>query len=230
MNERRKRGRPSGRGPQGIETKQRLYATAIQLIGDRGYSATTLRDIAAEAGVSPGLLYKYFPSKQAIVLTLYDQLSAEYAERATSLVSGSWTTRFSHALRASLDVLGPHRTALASLAGVLVADPDRSLFAEQTSFSRQRVQAAFSAAVAGASDGPAGEVGEALGRLLYLAHLLIILWWLLDKSPEQRATSALLDKVDASLPMLAMSMQLPMAAGLIASADQLVRDALIQDR
>ena len=31
----------------------------------------------------------------------------------------------------------------------------------------------------------------ALGRLLSLLHLAVILWWLLDKSPAQRATEGL---------------------------------------
>ena len=52
--------------------------TAMQLIAARGYEATTLRDIAKEAGVSVGLLYRYFPSKQAVVIALYDELSSDY--------------------------------------------------------------------------------------------------------------------------------------------------------
>src|SRR5262245_17001030 len=78
----RRRGRPPGPTSQGHEARQRLYKTAVRLIGERGYEATTLRDVADEAGVSVGLLYRYFPSKRAVVLALYDQLSAEYATRA----------------------------------------------------------------------------------------------------------------------------------------------------
>ena len=73
----RGRGRPPGRTPQGTEARARLYATAVKLIAANGYAATTLRDVAREAGVSAGLLYKYFPSKRAVVLELYDELSAE---------------------------------------------------------------------------------------------------------------------------------------------------------
>ena len=88
----RKRGRPPGRTPQGAAARDRLYATATQLIAARGYEATTLRDIAKEAGVSVGLLYRYFPSKQAVVIALYDQLSSEYAQQAASIPSGLSTT------------------------------------------------------------------------------------------------------------------------------------------
>src|SRR3954470_18325646 len=89
----RGRGRPRGSAPQGLETRQRLYATAVRLIATRGWQATTLRDVAQEAGVSVGLLYRYFPSKRAVVLALYDELSAEYATRATELPRGRWRDR-----------------------------------------------------------------------------------------------------------------------------------------
>ena len=74
-------GRP-GQTAQGAAARDRLYATAIELIAARGYEATTLRDIAKEAGVSVGLLYRYFPSKQAVIIALYDELSADYARQA----------------------------------------------------------------------------------------------------------------------------------------------------
>src|SRR5436305_12341861 len=91
---RRGRGRPRGTTAQGLETRRHLYETAIRLIAARGWQATTLRDVAQEAGVSVGLLYRYFPSKQAIVLTLYDELSAEYADRAAQSAAGRWRDRF----------------------------------------------------------------------------------------------------------------------------------------
>src|SRR5919199_922127 len=105
----RRRGRPPGRTAQGEETRRRLYETAVRLIAARGWQETTLRDVASEAGVSVGLLYRYFPSKRAVVLALYDELSAEFAGRAASLPRGRWRDRFVRALTTSLEVLEPHR-------------------------------------------------------------------------------------------------------------------------
>ncbi len=116
-------GRPRGQTPQGLAAKDRLYRIAIRLIGERGYEATTLRDIADEAGVSVGLLYRYFPSKSAVILALYDDLSAEYARRAAGSPAGKWRDRFVFALTTSLRVLEPHRVALQALTPGLVADP-----------------------------------------------------------------------------------------------------------
>src|SRR5688572_33025648 len=143
----RKRGRPAGPTVQGALAKDRLYATAMRLIAARGYEATTLRDIAAEAGVSVGLLYRYFPSKQSVVLALYDELSAEYARQAAEMPPGRWRDRFIFALNTSLRVLKPHQLALRALTPVLVGDPEEGIFSASTAFSRLRVQQVFEEAV-----------------------------------------------------------------------------------
>lgn len=222
-----KRGRPRGRTEQGHETRQRLYATALGFISARGYEATHLRDIAKEAGVSVGLLYRYFPSKRAIVLAMYDELSSAYAARAEALPAGAWRERFLFALRASLGVLGPHHEVLKALIPVLVSGEEDGLFAPQTAFSRQRVQAVFEDAVAGATDVPSNAtVARALGRLLYVAHLAVVLWWLLDKSPRQRATEGLVSMLAGLLPPASLLLRLPGAGSMVLGADALCRQAL----
>ena len=84
----RPRGRPPGRTAEGDATRRRLYETAIGLIGERGFEATTLRDVASRAGVSAGLLYRYFPSKRSIVLALYDDLSDSFARGGRGPAAG----------------------------------------------------------------------------------------------------------------------------------------------
>ncbi|MBL9027587.1 MAG: TetR/AcrR family transcriptional regulator [Myxococcales bacterium] len=220
------RGRPRGETAQGREARQRLYETALRLFAARGYEATTLRDIAKEAEVSPGLLYRYFDSKQAVVMALYDQLSSRYADEASSMGPGPWRERFVFAMGCSLAVLGPERASLGALVGVLVGDPRQGLFASETASSRERVRQAFERAVTQAADAPAGEVAAALGRLLYLAHLALLLFWLLDQSPEQRATSRLLDKVEEALPWLSAAIASGLADHLILDTDEITREAL----
>jgi len=222
-----KRGRPPGPTAQGEASRDRLYATAMRLIADRGYEATTLRDIAREAGVSVGLLYRYFPSKQAVILALYDELSADYAREAAGMQPGRWRDRFVFALETSLHVLQPHRVALRALIPVLVGDPDDGVFGAGTAFSRQRVQRVFENAVAGASDAPKAPLAEALGRILYLVHLAVLLWWLLDKSAKQRATTALVDLTRQLLPSAALTLRLPPIRRFLVALDVLVREGLI---
>lgn len=226
-NKPRKRGRPAGRTAEGEATRRRLYDAAIRRIGERGYDATTLRDVARRAGVSVGLLYRYFPSKRSVVLALYDELSDRYAQQATEMPAGTWRDRFIHALETSLRVLGPYRVTLRALVPVMVGDVEEGLFAQNTAFSRLRVQAVFQAVVVDATDAPARKLGDAMGRLLYLLQLAVILWWLLDKSPGQRATTALISLFRHVLPSAALTLRLPPVRGFVRSADVLFKDALL---
>lgn len=211
---------------QGVAARDRLYATALELIAARGYAATTLRDVAAAAGVSVGLLYRYFPSKQAVVVALYEELSAEFARRAAPLPAGRWRDRFVFALTASLEVLEPHRVALRALTPVLIGDPEQGIFSGTSAFSRMRVQAVFEAAVTGARDAPRPPLAAALGRLLYLTHLAVLLWWLLDRSPGQRATQALVAAAAQLLPSGALALRLPPVRRFVITVDELLRESL----
>lgn len=222
----RKRGRPRGPSDQGAAARDRLYATAIALIARRGYEAATLREIAREAGVSVGLLYRYFPSKQAVIVALYDQLSIEFARRAAEMKAGSWRTRFLFALETSLDVLKPHRLPLRALIPVLIGDAVDGVFADGTAFSRFRVQRVFEDAVNGAADAPRAPLAAALGRVLYLVHLAVLLWWLLDKTPQQEATAALVGLTQQILPSAALTLRLPPIRRFVIALDGLLRDAL----
>jgi len=173
-----------------------------------GYEAATLRDIAARAGVSPALLYRYFPGKRAVLLALYDDLSLDFSRSAAAVPPGKWRDRFLETLRASLDVLAPHRDTLAALVPVLVGSREEGLFAPATAFSRERVQGAFVAAVAGAKDAPKDEDAAALGRVLYLVHLAVLLFWLLDRSAAQSATKRLVGLVERTLPAFSLAFRL----------------------
>jgi TetR/AcrR family transcriptional regulator, cholesterol catabolism regulator len=55
-----------GRSRRREDTRQRLYEAAIELIAERGYSATTVDEIAERAGVAKGTVYYNFPSKTAL--------------------------------------------------------------------------------------------------------------------------------------------------------------------
>jgi AcrR family transcriptional regulator len=228
-NVKRGRGRPPGETPQGAAARQRLYGIAIRRMAKRGYESTTLRDVAKEAGVSVGLLYRYFPSKQAIIIALYEELSADFTRAAAAMPRGRWRDRFTFALTTSLTVLAPHREALRTLTPVLVADPEEGVFAESAAFSRLRVQGVFEEAVVGATDAPAASLARAVGRLLYLVHLAVLLWWLLDKSRDQRATGTLVTLIGQMLPSAALAIRLPAMRRFVTSLDELIREALFRD-
>jgi len=59
------RGR-SGRRPGSADTRGRILAAARQAFGDRGFDGTSVRQVAADAGVDPALVHHYFGTKQRL--------------------------------------------------------------------------------------------------------------------------------------------------------------------
>ena len=50
-------------------TREEIQHHAIELFTSQGYAATTVEQIAAAADVSPRTVYRYFPTKDALVVT-----------------------------------------------------------------------------------------------------------------------------------------------------------------
>lgn len=50
--------------------RERILAAARQCFIERGFHGASMASIAQTAGMSPGLMYRYFPSKNAIVLEI----------------------------------------------------------------------------------------------------------------------------------------------------------------
>jgi AcrR family transcriptional regulator len=65
MTEHRPTGRP-GRWRSGAQSRQRILETARALFLQHGYAGTTVRGVAAEAGVDPAMVFYFFDTKQGL--------------------------------------------------------------------------------------------------------------------------------------------------------------------
>ena len=63
-----------------------IEEAAIQLFATRGLSATTVRDIAAHAGVTEGALYRHFPGKNEMAAQLFSREVAHFSEGLTGVL------------------------------------------------------------------------------------------------------------------------------------------------
>jgi len=59
---------PRGRRPAGAQTREAIAEAARRQFSERGYRDTTLRSVAAEAGVDHRLVLHYFGSKQRLFI------------------------------------------------------------------------------------------------------------------------------------------------------------------
>lgn len=192
------------------QTRQHILNTALQLFADQGYQKTTLREIANRAGISLGLTYRYFSRKEELVAALYEQLTLETEAAVQKLPPAPMATRFVAAVSHALESLQPHREALGALFGAgLDPESELSVLGEATSPLRRRTWGIYLQVVEGASDPPKPRQAPELATLFYSLHLSLILFWLQDRSPDQKSTRELLQFSADSLGKLRFALMLP---------------------
>lgn len=208
---------------RGETTRAAIVAAAEELLRERGYEGTTMREVAQRAGVSLGNAYYYFASKEHLVHGFYERLQRDHALAAGAACAGLTTLddRTRAVLHAWLDEAAPLHGFLASYAGLAV-DPRSPLspFSEQSAGAREIALAMWSEVVDGSAVRVSKRLRAELPRLLWLAHLGIVLFWVFDTSPGQRRTREL---VDGSAPLVGRLVRLTALPGAARVADDLAR-------
>ncbi len=192
---------------KGAQTRRHIFNTAIELITTKGYEQTTMRDIAEKADCSLGLTYRYFASKDDLVLELYRTLGTETVQEIEALEANSMADRFHQAMLDKLEQITPYRDALAALIGQSMnPNTKTSLVGDYTVNIRQLSIEGFRRLVFDSKDALNGDKGEQMAKILYVAHMGIILFWLYDRTPDYKATHRLLhlihDLFKMARPML----------------------------
>lgn len=71
--------------------RRQILDAAEKRFREAGLHSTKMADVAAEAGVSVGMIYQYFPSKEALVGELVLQFAEEQLVRITTIFGGEAT-------------------------------------------------------------------------------------------------------------------------------------------
>ena len=62
-------------------TRARLLAAMAKLVAESGYAAFSMRQLAREVGLTAGALYRYFPTKHALMVAYWSEsIGALYSE------------------------------------------------------------------------------------------------------------------------------------------------------
>ncbi len=99
-----------------VETRRRILEAAARVFSRHGYAAGTTNRIAAEAELSIGSLYQYFPNKDAILVAL---VRAHMAEGAAAIGAAAEQAR----RRPHGDLAARVRLVVDALVDVHAADP-----------------------------------------------------------------------------------------------------------
>lgn len=71
------------------ETRAKLIAAARRSFADKGYAASSMDELTADAGLTRGALYHNFGDKKGLLAAVVAQIDAEMATRAREIASGS---------------------------------------------------------------------------------------------------------------------------------------------
>jgi len=219
---------------KGDRTRDVLLDCALASFRTKGFDATTMRDIAAAAGVSLGSTYYYFASKEALVAAYYKEMQdAHDAALGSSLPGIStlgdrlrliWTTK--------LALIEEDRGFLGALFR-FTGEPGHplSVLSQATSDVRDRSIRMYRVAVEGFVDVPARV--EQLANGLWFAHLGLILHALNDTTPGLARTRALVELGADLVEQLVAISTLPFAGtlidGLVARLDALPKNPITDD-
>ena len=182
---------------KGEQTKALILNSALELLGERGYEATTMRAIAARAGVSLGNAYHYFGSKEHLIQAFYHRTHEEHLAAVGPALrkETSLKARLLAVLRLKISTIEPYH----EFAGVLfktAADPHSPLnpFADDSAPTRHDSIKLFEDLVAGSKVRIPEDLRAELPHLLWLYHMGIILFWIHDTSRKRARTYRLIDQ------------------------------------
>lgn len=146
-----------------------LLDAAAALFAERGYHATTIRDVTRAAGVTPGAIYSHVPTKQALLVAVY----TEGVDRITRHVEASISQETDSMLRFRLGIKAHLESILDASAYarviVRVVPSDVPEAAAELRAQRDRYEMWFRALIS-ALDLPAGR-SPALLRMLLIGAL-----------------------------------------------------------
>jgi AcrR family transcriptional regulator len=210
------------------DTRRKIYEAAMEMFREKGFEETTMRDIAAKAGVALGGTYYYFSSKDAIVLAFYHEMQ----DTSTSMVSDALAEkkklkdRIRAVLQERLKLLEPNRKFCAALFRHAPDGSDPlSPFSDETRLIRDAAIQQMKIAMEEGDVKIPPDLKPRLPYLLWLYQMALIMFWLYDHSPNQEKTQTLMDKSLGLLVNLLRVSSLPLMRPLRKTVLELVEAA-----
>jgi AcrR family transcriptional regulator len=190
--------------PRLAETEQTILEGALVAFTEKGYAATSLRDLMAAAGLSTTAFYARFASKEAVLDALLARLTERLLERARAAMNDAPSVEagFEGGARALAEIVLPERQVLRLALGEGMASAGaratmRSVYAALSGLLTTRLERLMAKGAITAVDAPA--LGDALTGAMQL-HL--VRWAVLDELSADELTSVLVRTARALVPVV----------------------------
>lgn len=72
-----------------VDRKEQIFSTARALFSERGYPATTVRDIARELNMQVGSLYAHINSKEDVLWQIVDGAAEQFLAAVEPVAAGN---------------------------------------------------------------------------------------------------------------------------------------------
>lgn len=179
---------------KGEQTRALIFRSALELFRERGFDATTMQAVASHAGVVKSAAYYYFPSKESLIQTYYEDVQAEQERLCGELfaTTNDLKVRLRTALISKLDLAKSDRNLL----GVVfryTGEPQHPLscLGRGTAEIRQRSVQVFIDATA--EEKLPRDLRLLLPSALWALQMGLLIMFLYDSSPDQERTRQLAD-------------------------------------
>lgn len=178
------------------ETRKRIVECARNLFNDNGFEQTTTRDIAEAAGLAAGTMFNYFPTKEALAMTIIDQALEEAGAEFQGRLRGDESldeTLFAQ-VAVGLRHLAPHRNYVGEVLETALSPFARDAVCEQAQQFRVNHLESVGELIASRGLSTSQAPNAMTMHLYWTLYLGVLAFWAADQSPKREDTLVVLDQ------------------------------------
>lgn len=155
------------------ERRAQLLSVGARLFAAHPYADVLMDEVAEQAGVSRALLYRHFPSKQALFAAVYQQAADRLLAETRLDSAQSLTEQLIQGMDVHLDYFVANRNAVLAANRVLAGDPViQTIMANELDALRERLLTVLPLA----DDGAREAVSGVLKGWLVFVQILCVDW------------------------------------------------------
>ena len=209
------------------KTRRQVLRTAVELITRQGYEATTMKQLARESGIGDATIYKYFSTKERILLDYFELNIADAIAQVNDTPDLDQFTlheRLQLLVDGVLEGLLPDREFVAIARAIVRKSPFVLMRDDMHSQRSLKLQVAgfIEAAEANGEIAPC-DFKNMIGGLFTDYLFAVIIYWLQDESEEFSDTTQL---VDLTLGVLTLALKSGVMNKMTELASFLVRSQM----